>query len=389
MNPTRFSLSALTAALLTVSTQAQDVAQIDEEILVTADFRQSGLLDLAASASVIDAETIRQRGADHLSQVLNTAPNVNFSAGTSRARFFQIRGIGERSQFVEPVNPSVGLIIDGIDMTGIGAGATTLDIQQVEVLRGPQGTLYGANAMAGLINMVSGTPTESFEGTASLGLAEYNTHTASGVISGPVSDTLSYRLAAGTTLSDGYQENAFLGTDDNADIDEQTLRGKLRWQPRADLTVDLTAFYVDVDNGYDGFSLDNTRTTLSDRCACSGRLPRRLMWRRWSVTPSPISNMATMRTGPTKISVSTSSVFSTATTPLITTCGTTTIPASTCAWYRAMQRMSWAGWSVLTTGTRVRTYAGSTPTWKRISEVPSVPRTPRSTVSWIFPWLSA
>ncbi|UZJ44660.1 TonB-dependent receptor [Marinimicrobium sp. C6131] len=265
MNPTRFSLSALTAALLTVSTQAQDLARIDEEILVTADFRQSSLLDLAASASVIDADTIRQRGADHLSQVLNTAPNVNFSAGTSRARFFQIRGIGERSQFVEPVNPSVGLIIDGIDMTGIGAGATTLDIQQVEVLRGPQGTLYGANAMAGLINMVSGAPTESFEGTASLGVAEYNTRTASGVISGPVLDTLSYRLAAGTTLSDGYQENAFLGIDDNADIDEQTLRGKLHWDPRSDLSVDITAFYVDVDNGYDGFSLDNTRTTLSDQ----------------------------------------------------------------------------------------------------------------------------
>lgn len=265
MNPIRFSLSALTAALLSVGAQAQTPAQIDEEILVTADFRQSGLLDLAASATVIDADTIRQRSANHLSQVLNTAPNVNFSAGTSRARFFQIRGIGDRSQFVEPVNPSVGLIIDGIDMTGIGAGATTLDIQQVEVLRGPQGTLYGANAMAGLINMVSGLPTEVFEGEASLGLAEYNTRTVSGVISGPLSDTLSYRLAAGTTLSDGYQENAFLGTDDNANIDEQTLRGKLRWEPRSDLTIDLTAFYVDVDNGYDGFSLDNTRTTLSDQ----------------------------------------------------------------------------------------------------------------------------
>ncbi len=263
MNPTHFSLSALTLALLTAGAQA--APQIDEEILVTADFRESGLLDLAASATVIDAETIRQRGADHLSQVLNAAPNVNFSAGSSRARFFQIRGIGERSQFVEPVNPSVGLIIDGIDMTGIGAGATTLDIQQVEVLRGPQGTLYGANAMAGLINMVSGTPTEAFEGEANLGVAEYNTRTASGVISGPLSDSLSYRLAAGATLSDGYQENAFLGTDDNADIDEQTLRGKLRWEPRSDLTVDFTAFYVDVDNGYDGFSLDNTRTTLSDQ----------------------------------------------------------------------------------------------------------------------------
>lgn len=265
MNVARFCVSALSAVLLTLGAQAQNAPTIEEEILVTADFRQEQLLDFSASASVIDAQTIEQRSANHLSQVLNTAPNVNFSTGASRGRYFQIRGIGERSQFVEPINPSVGLIIDGIDMTGIGGGATTLDIQQVEVLRGPQGTLYGANAMAGLINMVSGTPTETFEGKLDLGMAEYNTRTASGVISGPATDTLGYRLALGSTQSDGYQENAYLGIDDNAHIDEQTARGKLRWQPDETLTVDLTSFYVDIDNGYDGFSLENTRTTLSDQ----------------------------------------------------------------------------------------------------------------------------
>lgn len=126
-----------------------DILELGDPIVVTADFRRTGLFDLAGSATVIDAETIDQREAGHLDQILNLAPNVNFSSGASRGRFFQIRGIGERSQFVEPMNPSVGLLVDGIDMSGIGGAATTLDIEQIEILRGPQGTLLGANAWPG------------------------------------------------------------------------------------------------------------------------------------------------------------------------------------------------------------------------------------------------
>ncbi len=247
--------------------QPQDLAgaEITEEILVTADFRQAQALDLAASVSVIDAEAIENRNAEHLAEVLNLAPNVNFSTGASRGRFFQIRGIGERSQFVEPINPSVGLIVDGIDLTGIGGAATTLDIQQIEILRGPQGTLYGANALAGLINMVSGQPTKNFGGEIKGTVAQYDSRTFSGVVSGPVNDQLGFRLALEQHKSDGYQENAFLGIDDNQNFDERTARAKVSWQPNEDLQLDVTTLYVDVDNGYDAFSLDNTRTTLSDQ----------------------------------------------------------------------------------------------------------------------------
>jgi len=143
-----------------------------EEIVVTADFRDVALLNTGNSITVMDSETIARREARHLEQVLNLAPNVNYSSGASRGRFIQIRGIGERSQFVEPLNPSVGLLIDGIDFSGIGGAATTLDLKQIEILRGPQGTLYGANALAGLVNLTTNEPTESYDGRIETSVAE-------------------------------------------------------------------------------------------------------------------------------------------------------------------------------------------------------------------------
>ena len=235
-----------------------------DEILVTAEFRDVSLLDTGNSISVIDSEAIARREARHLEQVINLVPNVNFSSGASRGKFFQIRGIGERSQFIEPVNPSVGIHIDGIDFSGIGGAATTLDLKQIEIFRGPQGTLFGANALAGLINMKSNDPSEEFEGSFETSIAEYETRTVSGVVSGPVTDNLGYRLAMQQHKSDGYVENDFLNRDDTNNIDEQTFRGKLHWQVSDELELKFTGFYMDADNGYDSFSLDNNRHTLSD-----------------------------------------------------------------------------------------------------------------------------
>ncbi|MEE4639246.1 MAG: TonB-dependent receptor [Wenzhouxiangella sp.] len=242
-----------------------ETAELTDRIEVTAEFRPVDLIDLSSSVTVIDADTVRQRSAAHLEDLLNVAPNVNFSSGASRGRFFQIRGIGARSQFVEPSNASVGLLVDGMDLTGLGGAASTLDIEQIEILRGPQGTLFGANALAGMINIVSSAPTENFGGRFETRLGNFGTRTFEGAISGPISDDLAYRLAYGRQRSDGYQDNAFLNRDDTAAIDEQTLRGRLRWHPHQQLTIDFTGLYLDVDNGYDAFSLDSTRTTLSDQ----------------------------------------------------------------------------------------------------------------------------
>ena len=235
-----------------------------EEVAVTSDFRDSTLLKTPASVTVIDSAALAQRQARHLEQVLNLAPNVNFSSGASRGRFIQIRGIGERSQFIEPLNPSVGTLVDGIDFTGIAGAATTMDIAQIEILRGPQGTLYGANALAGLINLRSNQPSDELQGDMQISLGDYDTRTLSAALGGPISESLGYRVAVQKHSSNGYTKNDFLKRDDTANIDELSLRTILDWRASDNLDMKLTLFHVDADNGYDGFSLDNTRHTLSD-----------------------------------------------------------------------------------------------------------------------------
>jgi iron complex outermembrane receptor protein len=234
-----------------------------EEVIVTAEYRPVSVLELPTSITVFDQQAIDRRGAVHLEQLLNLAPNVNLSSGASRGRFVLIRGIGERSQFVEPINPSVGLIIDGMDFTGIGAAASTLDIQQVEILRGPQGTLFGANAMAGLINMVSNGPEDEMNGRADLTIGNYDRITATAALGGPLSPNTGFRLAVQSNNNDGYINNVYLDRPTN-DIDELTARGKLNWQVNDDFSLDFTLLYSDVNNGYDAFSLDNNRDTYSD-----------------------------------------------------------------------------------------------------------------------------
>ena len=235
-----------------------------EEIVVTADFRARSELDMATSVTVMTEAAIKSRSAQHFEELANAIPNVNYASGSNRARFFQIRGIGERSQFVAPINPSVGLLVDNVDFSGAATIATMMDVKQVEVLRGPQGTRYGANALAGLINVKTHDPEDQFAASLKLGAADYNTQTITAMVTGPMTETVSARLAVGSHRSDGYYENLFLRTKRNNAQDEQSIRGKLSAEMSANWQLDLSLSHVDIDNGYDSFTLDNSRTTLSD-----------------------------------------------------------------------------------------------------------------------------
>ncbi|BFM08015.1 TonB-dependent receptor [Halioxenophilus aromaticivorans] len=259
-----FTLALLPAAL-SIPVYAQQAETAIAEIVVTADLRGSEQIDIPASVSIYNQVDLQRQSISHLEQVIAQTPNMNFASGASRGRFLQIRGIGERGQFIEPVNYSVGVLVDGIDFTGISTAITSLDVQQIEILRGPQGTVYGANALAGLVNVRSNPVADEFAAEIAGQFGEYDTANLSGVVNLPLADGLGLRLAAQQNNSDGYRDNAYLNRDDTNELDETNLRATLHWQASRALSFNWTTFYADVDNGYDGFSLDNTWETYSDQ----------------------------------------------------------------------------------------------------------------------------
>ena len=249
----------LTLLLLTILSD-NAASNALEEILVSATLRPAH--GEQRSITVFDQAMIDARSAQHLEDLLSAAPNVNTASGASRGRFIQIRGVGERSQFVEPVNASVAMLLDGIDLTGLGAAATTWDIQQIEILRGPQGTLLGANALAGLISLNS-TAADSSGLKFAIGAENNGGSRLAAAGGGELTDNISGRVAIEQYRSDGAIKNTYLNRRDTQRKDELTLRGGLAWQG-ANQRVEANWHFFDVDNGYDAFSLDNTRQTLSD-----------------------------------------------------------------------------------------------------------------------------
>jgi iron complex outermembrane recepter protein len=251
-----------------------------DEVVVTADLRGRDLLDLPASATVLDAATLQSAGVQHFQDVLSLVPNLNWSAGTSRPRFFQIRGVGELSQWQGAPNPSVGFLIDDIDFSGIGMPATLSDVHHIEVLRGPQGTIYGANALAGLIAVSTRDPRRESELDASVSMGDYGTWGGNAVMGGAVgSGEAAWRLSAGRYESDGFRRNSFLRRDDTNGYSESSARLKFSAHPTENLRVKLTALWSDLDNGYDAFSIDNSRVTLSDKPGQDTQISRALAMR--------------------------------------------------------------------------------------------------------------
>lgn len=239
-----------------------------EVMVVTADFRSSSLEKMPSSITVIDSQKIQDESAQHFEDLLNSIANFNWSGGSSRPKYFQIRGVGEQEQYQGAPNSSVGYIIDDIDLSGIGMVSSMYDLQQVEVLRGPQGTRYGANALAGLIYLKSNDPTDVFEHGAEVSLGDDDLRTFSGFSSGPLTDSgkLLYRVSLQQHQQNGYHDNLYLGRDDTNGRDEFSGRAKLRWYATDDLQFDLTVLHADFDNGYDVWSLTNSPTqTTSDQ----------------------------------------------------------------------------------------------------------------------------
>lgn len=262
---TMMLLLMIAAAARTASADENGSEGQLEEIIVTAGLRTEAAIDVPTSVSVLDSATLQQAGQQQFQDVIALVPNLNWAGDTSRPRYFQIRGIGELEQYQGAPNPSVGFLIDDIDFSGLGTAATLYDIDQIEVLRGPQGTRYGANALGGLIYVRSHEPTPYYEAGADVSYAAYNTLSYGAYVSGPVESLdSSFRLAAQKYTSDGFYHNLYLNRFDTNRRDELTLRGRWRFQPSSDLRVDLSVLHVQLDNGYDAYAIDNTRNTRSD-----------------------------------------------------------------------------------------------------------------------------
>jgi outer membrane receptor protein involved in Fe transport len=238
-----------------------------DEIVVTATLRERAITEVPASMAVLDRESIRT-ATQHFEELIMRVPNLNWSGDGSRARYFQVRGTGELEQYEGAPNPSVGFIVDDIDMSGLGGIATTFDAARIEVLRGPQGTRYGANALAGLIYAQSVAPGDTPDAYVESSAGSDGTWALGAAAGGPVrgaEDQLGYRLAVQQYRADGFRDNRFLGRDDTDDRDEVTARGKLRWRPDEHWQVDLTGLYVDLDDGYDAWAIDRGFDVWSDR----------------------------------------------------------------------------------------------------------------------------
>lgn len=235
-----------------------------ETIVVTADFRQLDVMEIPSAVSIINKQQINSSNSSHLESILSMSPNVNFASGSSRARFYQIRGIGERSQFIDPVNASVGLTIDSIDMTGLGGAATLFDIEQVEIFRGPQGTAFGANALAGAINIVSTQPSTERNGYIKSRTGNYSTSETGAAVSTALTDSVLTRFAYNHLKSNGYTENLFQNRDDTNKFDEQAVKSITTFDINDNNDITFTLLNANINNGYDAFSLTNNRNTYSN-----------------------------------------------------------------------------------------------------------------------------
>ena len=236
-----------------------------EEIIVSGDWRDTILSEVDSSLILINDEDIRKKQYKHFEDITYLVPNLNFAASDSRPRYFQIRGIGERSGYEGTPNSSVGFLIDDIDFSGQAGIASVYDIDQVEVYRGPQGSRMGASSLAGMIYIKTKDPQDLFEANGEITLGNYGRNDLSASINIPFAKNLKSRLSIRKEDFDGFRKNLFLKRDDTSRKDEQSLRFKTNWLINETASLDLVYFDNDFDDPADIWTIDGSLNTLSDR----------------------------------------------------------------------------------------------------------------------------
>ena len=218
------------------------------DIIITANRRNEALSDVPIAVSAVTSETLENSGASDIRQLTQLSPSLLVSSTSSEAGagVARIRGIGTVGD-----NPgleaSVGVFVDGVYRSRTGVGLTELGaIDRIEVLRGPQGTLFGRNTSAGLIHVITARPRFATEAYGQLDLGNYDLRRLEGGVTGAVSSSLAARLDGVYMTRDGFLEDVISGRDLN-DRDRWLLRGQALYQPNDDLSVRLIADYAKRD----------------------------------------------------------------------------------------------------------------------------------------------
>ncbi len=224
-----------------------EMAEDTNEIIVTASKRQATLQDTPISVAVTTAESIERSQVRDLIDLQTLVPSLKVGQLQSSANTnFIIRGFGNGANNVG-IEPSVGVFIDGVYRSRSAAQIGDLpNIERVEVLRGPQSTLFGKNASAGIISIVTAEPAFEFGGNVEASYGNYNAIIVKGSITGPLSETIAVSLAGNYNKRDGYARYVNLGIDVN-DRDRYGVRGQLLWEPSDAFKLRIIGDYDKID----------------------------------------------------------------------------------------------------------------------------------------------
>ncbi|MEM8562109.1 MAG: TonB-dependent receptor [Pseudomonadota bacterium] len=225
---------------------AQDVAL--EVVLVTAQKRTESLQDVPVAVNAFSADTIQEAEIHNATDLALVTPSLSVTRNSTAFNTrFAIRGIGT-AQNDPALEPSVGLFFDGVFLGRSGLGMSDLsDVERIEVLQGPQGTLYGKNSNAGAISVITKRPNlEGYEGYVEATMGNYDLLRTTLAVSGPMTETLGFRLAGNLHQRDGFMKNS--GGNDLNDVDDWNVQGKLLWEPSDRLGLLLSGIHVERSN---------------------------------------------------------------------------------------------------------------------------------------------
>lgn len=220
-----------------------------EKVVVTAEKKKADIQKVPIAVTAITGKDASDRQIESFKDLQFTVPSVTFSKGNFTGNNFQVRGIGVSAVGVS-ADSGVAVHSDGIyivSTTGL-ATAEYFDIDRIEVLRGPQSTLYGRNATGGVVNIITNRPMmDEYHASFAAEYGEFDTQRFRAMVNVPISDQLAVRAAGLLAKHDGFVKNLFTGNDvDNQDL--YALRGSLRWQPSDRTTLDIIASYSHEDD---------------------------------------------------------------------------------------------------------------------------------------------